>query len=993
MQTTAKISSDHLWSTTADEDGERDSDLDFSFDINATDALGATAACPFRIIHLDDNCICFPFGLSPTDQHHGAIEALPSSNPYQHAPNSNIAERIRDTQNTTTMDQNAVEDHRSESAQPAAVPSNTDGEVAVEENQQEQPQTQPQPPTETGEDLKKEQGQTDAPSANNAEEKESAPSPLIHHEPTIDVQTLPQDESLPATTAEVAPIVDFTQPNSDSHANGGPSSSGIDLESQAWPTAGSFFEGTNTALLDTSTLPLHDNSNTHINMQLDLPFDPLPPADFTAIHPTALGGAAADFMEYYAPPVQPAAPASGFAKLEFLDGHFYMTTYAVELGRDMRSFQVALAHMAHKQIHEENMAKPLHKRSSSVPGTPARQINIDSGASVARSFVSESGGIVGDDDGHISLGKKRRKKGQKAQSTETSSSRSHLSRKNSTTHLENQYAFANQAQQFATVDPHVTASIDPMVQLPDPHYMPLIPIHPPKSEAQPHPLGKGISRKHVRIAYNFDKGHFEMSVYGRNGAFHDDDHYGMGNTVALHDGSRIQIGGVSMTFVLPNVAMSDEEVDEDLGSVSGRMSFGFEDTRGESIVADDDESVMEGPRSDEDDPYANTYYDETNWDIDDDDEEEEEDEDDDDEANYESPQASRQKLKIKAPSTKVEKHVGKHSSVSKSAKSVTKLTLKLSSKEKARAEAEAKERERERAREERREERRALKVKQAAKQAKREAREAKEAAKEAKAQQAKEAANATKQPAKAPSKAPSKQPSKKPSKDIQDVNEIGDVAAAEAALPSKDPSKTPIAEENKPPKEPPAPRISRDAPMQNGDEVTVVGLPAGVIIPARKKGPGRPPKDGVMSKRERALLIKQAKERDKAIKLGLDPSQIPPPEMKPPKPRPRKNSQGEDIDGDDCDGDDKKSTRIPRPPRSPSPEMKVEDYTEEQLQRPQPNYVYLIYEAIQNCATGVMNLQQIYSAIERRYPYFKFRTTSNGWQSSVRHNLGQHEVC
>lgn len=72
--------------------------------------------------------------------------------------------------------------------------------------------------------------------------------------------------------------------------------------------------------------------------------------------------------------------------------------------------------------------------------------------------------------------------------------------------------------------------------------------------------------------------------------------------------------------------------------------------------------------------------------------------------------------------------------------------------------------------------------------------------------------------------------------------------------------------------------------------------------------------------------------------------------------------------------------------------MKIEDYTEEQLQRPAPNYVYLIYEAINACPNGVMNLQQIYSAIERKYPYFKFRTTSNRWQSSVRHNLGQHEV-
>jgi hypothetical protein len=180
--------------------------------------------------------------------------------------------------------------------------------------------------------------------------------------------------------------------------------------------------------------------------------------------------------------------------------------------------------------------------------------------------------------------------------------------------------------------------------------------------------------------------------------------------------------------------------------------------------------------------------------------------------------------------------------------------------------------------------------------------------------------------------------------------------------------------------------------MQNGEDINVPGLPAGIIIPARKKGPGRPPKDGVMSKRERAQLIKQAKEREKAIKLGLDPSTIPPPESRPPKPKPRRNSQGEEIEGD-MDGDDEKRPKIPRPPRSPSPEMKLEDYTEDQLQRPSANYVYLIYEAIKNAKAGVMNLQQIYSSIERKYPWYKFKAGSNGWQSSVRHNLGQHEVC
>jgi hypothetical protein len=81
-----------------------------------------------------------------------------------------------------------------------------------------------------------------------------------------------------------------------------------------------------------------------------------------------------------------------------------------------------------------------------------------------------------------------------------------------------------------------------------------------------------------------------------------------------------------------------------------------------------------------------------------------------------------------------------------------------------------------------------------------------------------------------------------------------------------------------------------------------------------------------------------------------------------------------------------------RPPRTPSPEQRIEDYTEEDLQRPTANYVVLIHEAISSSTTGQMNLQSIYTFIERKYPWYKFKTTTSGWQSSVRHNLGQHDA-
>ena len=72
--------------------------------------------------------------------------------------------------------------------------------------------------------------------------------------------------------------------------------------------------------------------------------------------------------------------------------------------------------------------------------------------------------------------------------------------------------------------------------------------------------------------------------------------------------------------------------------------------------------------------------------------------------------------------------------------------------------------------------------------------------------------------------------------------------------------------------------------------------------------------------------------------------------------------------------------------------MKESDYTEEQLQRPNANYVILIHEAIKDSKLGEMNLQQIYHAIEKRYPFYRFKVSTTGWQSSVRHNLQQNEA-
>ncbi|KAF2427381.1 hypothetical protein EJ08DRAFT_355819 [Tothia fuscella] len=656
-----------------------------------------------------------------------------------------------------------------------------------------------------------------------------------------------------------------------------------------------------------------------------------------------------DYSTFHQVPEE-AGGATGFAKLEFLDGYFYMATYAIDIGRDVK-----FSHRMRKlQAQAEAREAARTARSSSVPGTPAHHpLLVDGAGSYARSFQSDGGGIVNDEDSHIGF-VRHAKKGRKSHSTGESSRRSQTSRKNSISQTAQSDVAASDAPN-PTVDPNVTAPLNPLTHMPDVHFIPSVPLRAPKTESDPFPQSKGISKKHLRIYYNFERGIFEMSVHGRNGAFHDEVHWGAGSVIALHDNSHIAVGDVHFHFKLPNAHLSEYETtvyeDPDLGSQSGRMSFSFEDGRGESIIADDDSVIDTYESVEEQTPHPNDLrtWQELNDPIESDEEEEGDDEGDESEEVEEAPKV-RLKLKAKVPSRRKGTKYRKKGKLVQPPKVKIRMGGKHTAKEKAiakaKADAEAREREI-------------------------------QAAKEQKLAKAKEIAQ---------------EKAAKAAKEKEAAKQAAEALAKEASM--SQPPKDSGTEEGKTPKEPAAPRIARDAPMENGTEITIAGLPAGVIIPPRKKGPGRPPKDGVMSKREKALLVKQNKEKEKAIKLGLDPSLVPMPEEKPPKPRPRKNSQGEEIDagGSGGEGQERKISKTPKPPRSPSPEMRIEDYSEEQLQRPTPNYVYLIYEAIENSKTKVLNLQQIYSAIERRYPFFRFKVTSTGWQSSVRHNLGQHDA-
>jgi len=183
---------------------------------------------------------------------------------------------------------------------------------------------------------------------------------------------------------------------------------------------------------------------------------------------------------------------------------------------------------------------------------------------------------------------------------------------------------------------------------------------------------------------------------------------------------------------------------------------------------------------------------------------------------------------------------------------------------------------------------------------------------------------------------------------------------------------------------------------------------------AKRRGPGRPPKNGIMSQRE----MKERERAEKEAKARAVNGETTPPvlQRKPsktqlPKPEPltdvpkqekrkytkRKREDGEEDVLPSIEGEEETpaaETPVPQPApkrartKSVSPPYKpLEECTPEDLARPPHNYAVLLYMVLQE--TGEITLRQIYKQMQSRWPYFKYVVDSDGWTSSVRHNLNQ----
>jgi hypothetical protein len=658
---------------------------------------------------------------------------------------------------------------------------------------------------------------------------------------------------------------------------------------------------------------------------------------------------------------------SAFARLRFGDGSYYMHTYQIILGRN-----VELAHRDMRRLAKAEKLRAIGKIEQAEAllrktGKKRKRANAR-----PRSVISQVGGIVNAPMSAMPAEYQQRRQSVASQSISSSSHQRGASSQDEPVEHAPQHVIM---QAFEEVPDQLDSYVPE-----DPNDCPLVPIHPQQVTALTGVRGpKGISREHAKIYYNFQSGNFEIEVLSNNGLYHEDTFYNAGKVVELSHGDTIVIGMVDMQFFLPDVALTEAQRLRQESS-SRPMSFQFENGHGEIESEDmiDDESASEEVSVDPRHLFhmpVSQYSSEDEEMVDDELDDEDEDE----------------------PVAPVQRHKKKHH---------VKPKLKIRLKAKARSLPSLPPPPRPR------------------KEAKigHKRKHVPEPSPEEPTVKKSKWKGKEKEPEKIVPKEKTKVHTKPPAAKVPAAKAPTTKAPAPPSPPAAAPEQPPAQTEERP--EPTktstseSPTLARKPTVEgaaSGDELELDGtITAEMIVRhnlpeillgmtlEKRKGPGRPPKDGVMSKRQRAQLVKQGKEIEKARAAGMDPADIPMSITKPKVSRPRKGSNANPVDGEEIretteggEGGafgDKKQTKPNKPPRTPSPVMKEEDYTEEQLQRPGSNYVVLIHEAISSSETGQMNLQQIYNYIERNYPWYKFKTSTSGWQSSVRHNLSQHDA-
>ena len=263
-----------------------------------------------------------------------------------------------------------------------------------------------------------------------------------------------------------------------------------------------------------------------------------------------------------------------YAKLEFVDGDFYMTTHVVELGRDTRA-----SPRPSLNGWDDNGRKSNNQSTESVPESS----NVEEGgvrSSKNGSQMNGEGDAESDVDGGPST---------------ANSSQQNILRTPTRGGRKDYNALAHTPPRDP--DPQANDMNMDDFDLSHPIDCPLIPLRQPRRSEGRSINKKSISRRHARIAFNFDKHYFELLFLGRNGGFLDDEWFATGDIQPLVNGSLIQIGGLGIRFVLPYVRQGRTGASE----VENEMRL---------QESDDEESAEDDEAEEEDDDQQEEEEDE-----------------------------------------------------------------------------------------------------------------------------------------------------------------------------------------------------------------------------------------------------------------------------------------------------------------------------------------------------------------------------------------------
>ncbi|KAI9048762.1 hypothetical protein LZ554_007593 [Drepanopeziza brunnea f. sp. 'monogermtubi'] len=245
------------------------------------------------------------------------------------------------------------------------------------------------------------------------------------------------------------------------------------------------------------------------------------------------------YGNYFNPPAEPSAmdiadqEVQGFAKIEFEDGHFYLNSYSLKIGRDVTAQKLHMRQMEREKSHHKG------------------------GHSKAKSMVSEKAGFVRDFDQQEIHElerdrRKRRRERDRSSSRPDKRLKTPRSSGSSSQHRSRRQSMVppnNTNERFYQSNVEEPARVEVEKHTPSPHRVATLLIHPLDKDNLS--AWKGISRDHLLIEFNFDKTLWEAHVRGVNGCFVDQVHHQRGETFALKNGDSLQIGAVLMLWRLP----------------------------------------------------------------------------------------------------------------------------------------------------------------------------------------------------------------------------------------------------------------------------------------------------------------------------------------------------------------------------------------------------------------------------------------------------------